>query len=237
MPPSIRQLQRVPSFDQEPWLLMSSAKVSIRPDASPAVAHECIERREGRRCPYTPADIAAFTILSWRLRTAAPDALLTERLHAMLRDPSSPPGLWLMALVNLHQYRKLHLDPPELLAAVVRIGDDDPALRAALAREAVKAGGRADLMRRVRDLLRGELPNGDRSSRDRMALVNLLATEFRNEPDARAILESVATIDPAFEIRAAAKQALGLEPEPKAQAQPAPSFMGPTDEESQGYIR
>jgi hypothetical protein len=57
--------------------------------------------------------------------------------------------------------------------------------------------------------------------------VLLLATELQNEPEARSTLESVAATDPVFEVRAAAKRALGVEPEPAPKPQ---SFMGPIEE-------
>jgi hypothetical protein len=196
------------------------------------VPADCIERRESR-CKYTAADIAAFTILSWRLHTTPPDPLLAERLHAMLRDSSSPPGLWLMALVNLHKYQKLRLDLPGLLAAWERVGGDDPALGDELMSDALKLASRPDLMRQVRDMLLRELPNAHRSvdSGLRTRLVLLLATDLRNEPDARGILESVAANDPEFDVRAAAKRALGAEPELLPQPRPTTSYMGPIEEQ------
>jgi hypothetical protein len=232
MPPSVRGKESIPSFSQEPWVLASSARVSVRPGAGPTVPADCIERRESR-CKYTAADIAAFTILSWRLHTTPPDPLLAERLHAMLRDSSSPPGLWLMALVNLHKYQKLRLDLPGLLAAWERVGGDDPALGDELMSDALKLASRPDLMRQVRDMLLRELPNAHRSvdSGLRTRLVLLLATDLRNEPDARGILESVAANDPEFDVRAAAKRALGAEPELLPQPRPTTSYMGPIEEQ------
>jgi hypothetical protein len=230
MPPAVARQEMIPSFNDEPMLLMSSARMSARPANRPALPADCIERREGR-CPYTPADVAAFTILSWRLQTNSPDRRLVERLHAMLRDSSTPPGLWFMGLINLRKYGKLHLDMAELLAASERIGGEDPALEAELMRDVLTVDSRPVLMRWLRDRLLSESLPGDRVTTDRMRLLELLATELKNEPGTQAILESVAATDPVFEVRAAAKRALGAEPEPAPKPQPTPSFMGPIDEQ------
>jgi hypothetical protein len=231
IPPSIRAEYSAPSFDRGTATLMSSARVSFRPGAGPSVPVDCVEQREAR-CRYTPADIAAFTILSWRLETTVPDPMLAARLHAMLRDVSTPFGLWLMALDNLLKY-KLPLDLPELLSALERVGDgdDDPTLHAELIRNVLAAGNKPAVMRWLRERLLRKQPNGDRALADRLSLVKVLTTEFRNEPDAQDILESVAATDPSFEVRVAAKRALGEEPEQEPRPVPAPSFMGPIEEQ------
>jgi hypothetical protein len=227
IPPSI-MAEYLQPFDRKFVTLRASARRSFRPAAQPGVPAGCIERRDSR-CPYTPADIAAFTILSWRLETTAPDPLLVARLHAMLRDPSTPPGLWLMSLDNLQKHGKLRLELHELLAAWERVGDDDAALGEELMRETLKVASRPELMRQVRELLLREPPNERRQTGGgfRTGLVLLLATELQNEPEARSMLESVAATDPVFEVRAAAKRALGVEPEPAPKPQ---SFMGPIEE-------
>jgi len=192
---------------------------------------ECIGLRKDR-CPQArtgnylaPSDCATYFILSWYLQRTPPDPRLVDRLREMLRDSSTPAPLWQMALASLSKYRKLRLDASGLLAAANRVVSADPALAAELARSALSGASRSDLAAQMQDLLLRELPDGSRptDSALRKELVLLLATDLKNEPAARGILESVAANDPDFEVRAAAKRALGTEV-------PSTSFIGPTDE-------
>jgi hypothetical protein len=215
MPQYVARLQMMPSFDSQPDLLGSSARMSARPANRPSVPTDCIERKAGR-CPYTAADVAAFTILSWYLETNSPDPRLAQRLHAMLRDASTPSGLWMMALVNLQKHRQLRLDLTERLAAWQRVGQDNPELGDELLAQMVADESRAQVLNQLRDLLLKDSPNQTwlGVAAGRLRLVKLLATDLKNEPDAQAILQEVAASDPVFEVRAAAKQATGADPEP-----------------------
>lgn len=186
--------------------------VSVRPGVPPFLPVECTGSR-GDRCAYTAADIAAYTILSWRLKTTAPDPLLVERLRAMLVDSSAPPALWMMAYENLGRHGKLRADASGLLADGGV--NHDAELRAALVAALINGGNGRELMRLAEDRLFGMLPNTDRKGRSavRTGLVKLLATELRNEPGAPAMLQSVAANDPDPHVRAEARRVLGLDPE------------------------
>jgi hypothetical protein len=214
MPQYVARLQMMPSFDAQPDLLGSSARMSARPANRPSVPTDCIERKAGR-CPYTAADVAAFTILSWYLETNSPDPRLVQRLHAMLPDASTPSGLWMMALVNLQKHRLLRLDLTERLAAWQRVGLDNADLGDELLAQVVADESRSDVMNRMRELLLKDPPNRAwlEAGAARLRLVKLLATDLKNEPGAQAILQEVAATDPALEIRAAASQVAGLQPE------------------------
>ncbi|MEJ0099406.1 MAG: hypothetical protein WDO12_06545 [Pseudomonadota bacterium] len=172
----------------------------------------CIGRREGD-CHSTPSDAAALHILSWRLESTAPDQLLDDRLHAMLLDPSAP-ELRSMAFNSLVKYKKLRMDGNELRTVGDLIaGVGDRALRTQLVRASLGAGNGPDLMRQVQDLLFREKPNGDRVAgvESRMNLVALLAGDLRDEPAARTTLAMIEANDPAFEVRAEARQVLGAQ--------------------------
>jgi len=169
---------------------------------------DCVGQRT-ERCRTTPSDIAALTILQWRLWATPPDPALEERLHAML-NVSSVPDLRFMAFNSLVKYKKLRMDAGELRAVADLILTADATLRAELVNASLKVGNAPELMRQARDLLLREKPNGDRAAGflTRGYLVTLLAQELRNEPDARATLESVADSDPYFEVREQAKRVL-----------------------------
>jgi hypothetical protein len=234
MPSYVARLQMMPSFDAQPDLLGSSARTSARPANRPSIPADCIERQAGR-CPYTSADVAAFTILSWYLETNSPDSGLAQRLHAMLRDASTPSGLWMMALVNLHKHRQLHLDVTERLAAWQRVGLDYPELGDELLAQMLADESRVDVVNQVRGLLLKDSPDRrwSEASAARLRLVALLAKDLKNEPGAQAILQEVAATDPVFEVRAEAKRVLGVQPEPEPEARPTQSFTGSDD----AYLR
>jgi hypothetical protein len=133
----------------------------------------------------------------------------------MLPDASTPSGLWMMALVNLQKHRLLRLDLTERLAAWQRVGLDNADLGDELLAQVVADESRSDVMNRMRELLLKDPPNRAwlEAGAARLRLVKLLATDLKNEPGAQAILQEVAATDPALEIRAAASQVAGLQPE------------------------
>lgn len=173
-------------------------------------------------CHITPSDIAAYDVLSWHLKTTAPDPALEERLHAILVDSSAPILLRIMSFISLDHYKKLRMDAGEVRAAgelliAAPLGahpfvDLDPALQTKLLSALGHANGR-DVMTVVQDLLTREAPNGDRVAgiQARTKLVDLLATDLRNEPAALVTLESVAVDDPGFDVRAEARRVLEAE--------------------------
>jgi len=174
------------------------------------VPAECIGLRTDR-CHTTASDVAATTILGWRLETTPPDAALEERLHAMLQAPT-PPGLRVMPFNALVKHKRLRLEAGELrsVADLILVADD-PAVRDELVKASMKVGNGSDLLRHAKDLVFRDKPNGVRETgfQTRQYLVRLIGNELRSQPESRSILESIAVNDPYFDVREEAKRALG----------------------------